>query len=168
MGGILRAFIVVSILMVPMAAQAAGAKIGVVNLDAALGNSSAGKSAFSRLKSRFESREKALAAQGENLKKMQNDLQKTGVALSKSARQSKAAEFETKAQQYFAAQKQLRQDEQQAQKTVLQPLLDRLQKVLRAYAEKNDYSVIMESRSVPYYDPKLDVTSAIQKEFDKR
>jgi len=167
MGGILRAFIVLSILMVPVAAQASGGKIGVVNLDAALGNSSAGKSAFSQLKSRFEPREKALASQGESLKRMQEDLQKAGVALSKDARQSKAAEFEGKARQYFEAQKQLQQDEQQAQKSVLQPLLDRLQRVLRTYADKNGYAVIMESRSVPYFDPKLDVTSAIQQEFDK-
>jgi outer membrane protein len=95
MGGILRAFIVMALLAIPVAAQAQG-KIGVVNLDDALGNSSAGKAAFSQLKSRFESREKALASQGEELKRMQNDLQKASVALSADAKKSKAAEFETK------------------------------------------------------------------------
>jgi outer membrane protein len=166
MGGMLRIFIILAVLMVPVAAQAQS-KIGVVNLDDALGNSSAGKAAFSQLKSRFESREKALSAQGEELKKMQDDLQKTGVALSQDAKKSKAAEFENKARTYFEEQKKLQQEEQQAQQSVLQPLLKRLQKVLTDYAGKNGYTIIMEARSVPYYDPKMDVTAAIQQEFDR-
>ena len=166
MGGMLRVFIVLAVLMVPVAAQAQG-KVGVVNLDDALGNSNAGKAAFSQLKSRFEAREKALAAQGEDLKKMQDDLQKAGVALSQDAKKSKAADFENKARKYFEDQKKLQQEEQQAQQSVLQPLLNRLQKVLTDYAAKNSYTIIMEARSVPYFDPKLDVTTAIQQEFDK-
>lgn len=167
MGGMLRIFIVLAVLMVPVAAQAQG-KIGVVNLDDALGNSGAGKAALSQLKSRFESREKALAAQGDELKRMQEDLQKTGVALSQDAKKNKAADFENKARRFFDDQKKLQQEEQQAQQSVLQPLLKRLQQVLTDYAGKNGYSIIMEARSVPYFDPKLDVTSAIQKEFDRK
>jgi len=167
MGGILRGFIVLAFLLVPMAVQAADGKIGVVNLDAALGNSSAGKAAFSQLKSRFEPREKSLASQGESLKQMQNELQESGVALSQDAKKSKAAAFEAKARQYFEDQKKLQQEEQQAQQSILQPLLNRLQQVLTTYASKNGYTVIMEARSVPYFDPKLDITSAIQQEFDR-
>jgi outer membrane protein len=166
MGGMLRVFIVLALLVVPVAAQAQG-KVGVVNLDDALGNSSAGKSAFSQLKSRFESREKSLAAQGEDLKKMQEDLQKAGVALSQEAKKSKAADFEGRARKYFDDQKRLQQEEQQAQQSVLQPLLNRLQKVLTDFASKNGYTIIMEARSVPYYDSKLDVTKAVQQEFDR-
>ena len=98
---------------------------------------------------------------------MQEDLQKAGVALSQDAKKSKAADFEAKARQYFEEQKRLQQEEQQAQQSVLQPLLNRLQQVLTSYASKNGYSVIVEARSVPYFDPKLDVTSAIQQEFDR-
>ena len=146
MGGMLRICIVVlAVLVMPVAAHAEG-KIGIVNLDDALGNSSAGKSALSQLKSRFESREKALAAQGEDLKRMQEDLQKTGVALSQDAKKSKAADFENKARRFFEDQKKLQQEEQQAQQSVLQPLLKRLQQVLTDYAGKNGYSIIMMSR----------------------
>jgi outer membrane protein len=166
MGGMLRVFIVLAVLMVPVTALAQS-KIGVVNLDDALGNSSAGKAAVSQLKSRFESREKALAAQGEDLKRMQDELQKAGVALSQDAKKSKAADFENKARKYFDDQKKLQQEEQQAQQSVLQPLLNRLQKVLTDYASKNGFAVIMEARSVPFFDPKMDVTKAIQQEFDR-
>lgn len=166
MGGMLRVFIVLAVLMVPVTALAQ-AKIGVVNLDDALGNSSVGKAAISQLKTRFASREKALATQGEDLKRMQDSLQKAGVALSQDAKKSKAADFENKARKYFEDQKKLQQEEQQAQQSVLQPLLNRLQKVLTSYAAKNGFAVIMEARSVPYYDPKMDVTKAIQQEFDR-
>ena len=74
---------------------------------------------------------------------MQNDLQKASVALSADAKKSKAADFENKARKYFEDQKQLQQEEQQAQQSVLQPLLNRLQKVLTDYASKNGYSIIM-------------------------
>jgi outer membrane protein len=46
-------------------------------------------------------------------------------------------------------------------------LQTRLQKVLAVFAKKGGYSVIMEARSVPYFDPALDVTDAIRQEFDK-
>lgn len=166
MGVMVRVLIVLAVLVVPMTAFAQG-KIGIINLDDALSNSSAGKSALSGLKSRFESREKALAAQGEDLKKMQDELQKKSVALSQDAMKSKAADFEAKARKYLEDRNKLQQEEQQAQQGVLQPLLNRLQKVVSDYAAKNGYSIILEARSVPYYDPKMDVTSAIRSQFDK-
>jgi outer membrane protein len=166
MGGMLRVLIVLAVLAVPMAAQAQG-KIGIINLDDALSNSSAGKSALAGLKSKFESREKSIAAQGDDLKKMQEDLQKNTKILSADAQKSKATEFEGKARKYLEDRNKLQQEEQQAQQTVLQPLLSRLQKVVSDYAVKNGYTIILEARSVPYYDPKSDVTAAIQSEFDK-
>ena len=84
MGVMLRVLIVLAVLVMPVAAHAQG-KIGIINLDDALSNSSAGKSALGSLKSRFESREKALAAQGDDLKRMQDELQKKSVALSQDA-----------------------------------------------------------------------------------
>ncbi|EFL50028.1 outer membrane chaperone Skp (OmpH) [Solidesulfovibrio fructosivorans JJ]] len=166
MGGMLRVLIILAILVVPVSAFAQG-KIGIINLDDALSNSSVGKAALSGLKSRFESREKAIAAQGDNLKKMQNELQKKSVALSQDAMKSKAADFEAKARKYLDDRNKLQQEEQQAQQGVLQPLLNRLQKVVSEYAAKNGYTIILEARSVPYYDPKMDVTSAVRAQFDR-
>ena len=161
-----RVLIVLAVLAVPLAAQAQG-KIGIINLDEAMSNSSAGKSALGSLKSKFESREKALAATGDELKRMQEELQKKSVALSQDAMKTKAADFEGKARKYLEDRNKLQQEEQQAQQGVLQPLLTRLQKVVSDYAIRNGYTVILEARSVPYFDPKLDVTAAIQAEFDK-
>jgi outer membrane protein len=166
MGGKLRIFIALAVLLVPVTAFAEG-KIGIINFDDALKNSRAGKAAFAQLQSRFDSREKALAAQGADLKKMQNDLQQTGVALSKDAKSKKAAEFEDKARRFFEEQRKLQQDEQQAQQSVLEPLFKRMVQVINGYASKHGYSVILEIRNAVYYDPKLDVTKDIQQEFDK-
>jgi outer membrane protein len=166
MGVMVRMILVLAFLVVPMSAFAQG-KIGIINLDDALSNSSAGKAALGGLKTRFESREKAIAAQGEDLKKAQDELQKKSVALSQDAMKSKAADFEAKARKYLDDRNKLQQEEQQAQQSVLQPLLSRLQKVVSEYAAKNGYTVILEARSVPYYDPSMDVTAAIRAQFDK-
>ncbi len=166
MAVMLRVLIVLAVLVVPVSAFAQG-KIGIINLDDALSNSSAGKAALSGLKSKFEAREKAMAAQGEELKKMQDELQKKSVALSQDAMKAKAADFETKARKYLEDRNKLQQEEQQAQQGVLQPLLNRLQKVVSDYATQNGYTLILEARSVPYFDPKMDVTAAIQSQFDK-
>ena len=166
MGVMVRVFFIMAVLAMPVAAFAQG-KIGIINLDDALSNSSAGKAALGSLKSKFEAREKSLAAQGDELKKMQDELQKKSVALSQDAMKAKAADFEAKARKYMEDRNKLQQEEQQSQQTVLQPLLSRLQKVVSDYAAKNGFTVILESRSVPYFDPKLDVTAAIQAEFDK-
>lgn len=166
MGVMFRVLIVLAVLAVPLAAHAEG-KIGIINLDDCMSNSSAGKTALGSLKTRFESREKALAATGDELKKMKDELEKKSVALSQDALKGKAADFEAKVRKYMEDRNKLQQEEQTAQQGVLQPLLTRLQKVVSDYAMKNGYSVILESRSVPYADPKLDVTKAVQAEFDK-
>jgi len=166
MGVMLRVLIVLAFLVVPMTAFAQG-KIGIINLDDALSNSSAGKAALSGLKTKFESREKAIASQGEELKKMQDELQKKSVALSQDAMKAKAADFEAKARKYLDDRNKLQQEEQQAQQGVLQPLLNRLQKVVSDYATQNGFTLILEARSVPFFDPKMDVTAAIQGQFDK-
>jgi outer membrane protein len=146
---------------------AAQGKVAVVNLDEALANSQAGKAALSQLKTKFEAREKSLAQQGEELKKLQEDLQKKSVALSQDAMKSQVADFEGKAKKYMDERNKLQQEEQTSQQQILQPLLTRLQKVMTDFAKKGGYSVILEARSVPYFDAALDVTDAIRQEFDK-
>ena len=166
MGATVRVLLILAVLAMPASALAQG-KIGIINLDDALSNSSAGKSALGNLKSKFEAREKSLAAQGDELKKMQDELQKKSVALSQDAMRSQVADFEAKAKKYMDERNKLQQEEQETQQQILQPLLARLQKVMNDFAKKNGYSVIMEARSVPYFDPSLDITDALRQEFDK-
>ncbi len=167
MVGIFRTLcIVAAILALPLAASAQG-KIAVVNLDEALATSQAGKAAFSQLKTKFEGRVKALEQQGEDLKKIQADLQKKSVALSQDAMRSQVADFEAKAKKYMDERNKLQQEEQETQQQILQPLLARLQKVMTDYAKKNGYTVVVEARSVPYFDSALDITAALRQEFDK-
>ncbi|MFZ5811394.1 MAG: OmpH family outer membrane protein [Thermodesulfobacteriota bacterium] len=158
--------ILAALVALPMTAAAQG-KVAVVNLDEALANSQAGKAALSQLKTKFEAREKSLAQQGEELKKLQEDLQKKSVALSQDAMKSQVADFEGKAKKYMEERNKLQQEEQTSQQQILQPLLTRLQKVMTDFAKKGGYSVILEARSVPYFDSALDVTDAIRQEFDK-
>ena len=61
----------------------------------------------------------------------------------------------------------LQQEKEQANQSTLKPLFMRLQKVLLDYASKNGYTAILEAQTLPYYDPKIDVTSAISAEFDR-
>jgi len=166
MGVMLRVLIVMAVLFIPVAAQAQG-KIGVIKIEEALNNTSAGKSAFNSLKSRFEPREKALAAQRDELGKMQEELQKKSVALSQDAMKSKAAEFETKYRKFMEDAQHLQQEKEQTNQSTLKPLFMRLQKVLLDYASKNGYTAILEAQTLPYYDPKIDVTAAITAEFEK-
>ncbi|KUG28123.1 outer membrane protein h precursor [hydrocarbon metagenome] len=167
MVGIFRTLcIMAAILALPIAAAAQG-KVAVVNLDEALASSQAGKAALSQLKNKFEAREKSLTQQGEDLKKMQDDLQKKSVALSQDAMRSQVADFEAKAKRYMDERNKLQQEEQETQQQILQPLLTRLQKVMTDFAKKNGYTVVMEARSVPYFDPSLDITDALRQEFDK-
>lgn len=167
MRGMMRIMFLAALLgLIPALAQAQG-KTAVVNLDDALSNSQAGKTGLSQLRTKFEAREKTLTQQGEELKKLQDDLQKQSVALSQEAMRGKAADFEAKAKKYLDERNKLQQEEQQAQQTVLQPLLAKLQKIVGEYAKKHGYSVILEARSVPYFDPSLDITESIRQEFDK-
>jgi outer membrane protein len=166
MGVMLRVLIVMAVLVIPVAASAQG-KIGIINLDEALMNSSAGKAASASFKSKFEAREKAISSQADELRKMQEELQKKSVALSQDALKSKQIEFETKARKFNDDGNKLKQEEEQFNQASMKPLLMRLQKVVTDYAAKNGYTALLEARSLPYFDPKLDVTAAVQAEFDK-
>lgn len=167
MVGIFRTLCIVAVILALPIAAAAQGKVAVVNLDEALASSQAGKAGLSQLKNKFDAREKALAQQEEDLKKMQEDLQKKRVALSQDAMRSQVADFENKAKKYMDDRNKLQQEAQEAQQQILQPLLTRLQKVLTDYSKKNGYTVVMEARSIPYFDPSLDITEAVRQEFDK-
>jgi hypothetical protein len=90
------ALLLAALVALPLTAAAQG-KVAVVNLDEALAESQAGKAALAQLKTKFEAREKSLAQQGEELKKLQADLQKKSVACPRTPCAARGADFEGKA-----------------------------------------------------------------------
>lgn len=155
------------ILAVPMTAAAADIKIGVINVQEIMIKSKTGSQAFNQLKAKFAARENQLKAQGQQLKKTNEDIMKQSSLLSDDAKKSKILEFQAAAAKYQQDMQKYQEDRVNEENKALGPLQKRMLEVTAAYAQKNGFTVILDAATVPYFAAPLDVTEAVKAAFDK-
>lgn len=166
---------VAALLLVPRAAPAAELKVGVIDMQRALNETEEGKRALDRLKSKLESENAAIKARQDELKKLDDELNKQGYMLSEAARAEKELKFR-RLREDFEKYRQEKGDEfMRQQKEATEGILKKLLVVLDDFAKKEGLSVIMESSSrtqgmpgsVIWSDKKLDITEKVIDLYNK-
>ncbi len=155
------------ILAVPMSAAAADIKIGVINVQEIMIKSKTGSQAFNQLKAKFEAREKQLQAQGQQIKKANDDLMKQSGLLSDGTSAPETDGNASAAAKYQQDMQKYQEDRVNEENNALGPLQKRMLEVTAAYAQKNGFTVILDAATVPYFAAPLDVTEAVKAAFDK-
>ncbi len=168
MKAIIRSAILACVMCaLPMTAAAQTLKIGVVNVQEVIIKSKTGSQVFAQLKAKFEAREKQLQAQGQQLKKTNDDIMKQSSLLSQDAMKAKISEFQGAYAKYQQEMQKYQEDRMNEENKALGPLQKRMLEAAASYASKNGLSVVLDSATVPYFDPALDITKAIMADFDK-
>jgi len=169
MRAIIRSVVLACVMCaLPMAAAAQNLKVGVVNVQEVIIKSKTGSQVFAQMKAKFEAREKQLQAQGQTLKKTNEDIMKQSSLLSQDAMKAKITEFQTAYAKYQQEMQKYQEDRVNEENKSLGPLQKRMLEVTASYASKNGLSVVLDSATVPYFDASLDITKAIMAEFDKK
>ncbi len=150
-------------------ARAEAQKIGVMNIQKVLLESSAGRKAKGVFEKRMKELQGTFKGSQDKLMALQQEIEKKSSAWSKDKKASKIRELQKGQRELQVKSEDAKMELKQLQDKELEPILKMLQTVVDSYGQKNGYSVILDSKvAVLYVDPAIDVSDAVKKELDKR
>jgi outer membrane protein len=147
-------------------------KVAVMNQQAVVEQSKAGKRALEELKAYSMTRQKIINADDQELKELQLAIQDG--KLTDSAKQEKQGQFQSKLEAYQRRLADFNREIQQKQREMVAEYMKKVQAAAQVVGEKNGYVAIIDKgndttmKIVLYYQPALDVTDQMVKEFDRQ
>ncbi|HLC42062.1 MAG TPA: OmpH family outer membrane protein [Methylomirabilota bacterium] len=150
-------------------AQAAGTKIGFVDVQKVLVKSVAGIGAREQLEKERGSMQKDLESRRNELEKLRDDLQKKGALLSADARREKEETVERKNREARRLMEDFQKDLEKKELGVTQKILQEIQGIVERFGKQKGYLFITEKRTsgLIYGDPESDVTDEIIRLYDQ-
>ena len=134
--------------------------------------SKAGKRALEELKAYSTTRQKIINADDQELKELEQTIQEG--KLTDSAKQEKQNQFQAKIEAYQRRLGDFNREIQQKQREMVAEYSKKVQAAAQAVGEKNGFIAIIDKGSeaaikiVLYYQPALDMTDQMVKEFDRQ
>lgn len=165
-----------SLLLVGFALSAAAAetfKMGVIDPQAVLEKSKAGRKALDGLKEYVTTRQKLLSHDEEELRNAEKSLKDIASKLSDSEKKEKESQFRTKIQDYQRRAQAFNQELQGKQKELVDEYMKKIASATQTVAEKGGFSIVVDKGSeqtmkiVIYNKDTIDLTDQVIKEFDR-
>lgn len=150
-------------------AQAAEGKIGYVDMQKAIQETSTGKKAKKELEAEFNAKKAELQKKEGDLKKMDEDLRKKSAALSDEMRAKKMQELQQAAMGFQKEVGESQMNIQKKERELTNPILEKLQAALEKVAKDGGFTMVIEKgeQSVLYAQKDLDLTQAVVAEYEK-
>jgi len=154
-------------------AAAAEFKMGVIDPQAVLEKSKAGKKALDGLKEYVSTRQKLLSRDEEELRNTEKTLKEAGAKLSEGEKKEKEAQFRSKIQDYQKRAQEFNQELQGKQKELVDDYMKRIASATQTVAEKGGFAIVVDKgseqtiRIVIYSKDAIDLTDQVIKEFDR-
>lgn len=171
------AFVALSVSLFAAASAASYAaesfKMGVVDPQAVLEKSKAGKRALDGLREYVSTRQKLLARDEEELKNLEKTVKDQESGLSEALKKDKASQFRAKVQDYQKRAQEFNQELQGKQKELIDDYMKRIASATQTVAEKGGFSLVVDKGSettvkiVIYNKDTIDLTDQVTKEFDR-
>jgi outer membrane protein len=155
------------------AAAAEAFKMGVIDPQAVLEKSKAGKKALDGLKEYVSTRQKLLSRDEEELRNTEKTLKESTAKLTEAEKKDKEAQFRTKIQEYQKRAQEFNQELQGKQKELVDDYMKRIASATQTVAEKGGFSIVVDKGSeqtvkiVIYSKDAIDLTDQVIKEFDR-
>lgn len=157
-------------LVVGFAAKASAQdKIGYVDLQKAIQETSAGKKAKKDLEKEFNAKKADLQKKEADLKKMGEDLEKKKVALSDDVRAKKTQELQGEMMKFQREVGESQMNIQKKERDLTAPIIEKLQASIEKVAKAGGYAMVLEKseQSVLWAKKDLDLTDEVVKDFEK-
>ena len=145
-------------------AMAQDFKVGFINTDRLLRESSAAKAAQTKLEGEFSRREKDLNNAGEALKNASDKFEREAPTLSDSQRATRQRQLADQDRDYQRKRREFQEDLNLRKNEELAQALDRANRVVKQVAEQEKYDVILQE--AVYINPKLDITDKVIRAFN--
>jgi outer membrane protein len=149
------------------APAAAQIKIAVVDVNRVVNECKAGVRAQAEIKQRLERLQAEVGKMSEEFQRLQQDFQKQEAVLTPEARSVKERELGEKYNLLNQRQAQAQQEMAEAERKALLPIMENLRTELKNLGGRENYAAILDTRTLPYFDPKLDITNKVLGIYDK-
>jgi outer membrane protein len=139
-------------------------KFGFVNTERILRDAVLAQRAQKKIEAEFQKRDQEMARLADQLKRMQDDLEKNAVTMSESQRRTKEREFGELNRDFQRKQREFREDLNQRRNEELAQVVEQANRVIRQIAEQEKYDIIFQD--AVYASPRIDLTDKVIKSLD--
>lgn len=144
--------------------QAQDMKIGLVNSERILRESTMAKTAEQRLEAEFSKRDKEIQDMGARLRTLAEKLEKDGAVLAESERGRRQREIGELDRDVQRKQREFREDLNQRRNEEFAQIQEKAQKIIRQIAEAEKYDLIVQE--AVYFSVRLDITEKVIKQLN--
>jgi outer membrane protein len=157
-------------LLAPLTIRAEEIKLGYVDLQRALNDSEAGKSAKEKFKGEVDKAEQSLEKRKNEVEKLKEELEKKGLLLNEEQRDALERDYRDKLGDFERVYKNLQQELQIRDRQLTGRILEGLREVVQSVGEQGNYTVIFEGNNtvVLYGSKAIDLTDTIIKAYNQR
>src|SRR5262245_14343949 len=165
--------ILMAALLAPAAAAFAQApapattmKIGYVNTERILREAGPAVRAQRKIEAEFQKRDQELARVADQLKKMQDDIEKNAVTMSESQRRNREREFGELNRDFQRKQREFREDLNQRRNEELAQVVEQANRVINQIAEQEKFDLILQD--AVYRSSRIDITDKVIKALESK
>ncbi len=147
-------------------------KIGVIQIQSALVSTKEGQKATADFQARvFEPKKKELDKKAQEIRDLQDKLQRGGAAMAQAAKDELQRNIDAKTKAYNRDMQDAQDEAEQEQRKMLDELGQKMMQVIDKYAVANGYAVIIDVSNpqtpVLYASNAVDITKDIIEQYDK-
>ena len=145
-------------------------KIGVIDMQGLLIETSAGKKVRDNLADFARNRQALVELEEKELRRMEEDLVKQASVLSPAAKREREEQFRRRMQEYQQKVAELNREIQEKQKDVLGGFRDKAELVVAKVAKRLGLQVVVDKSkggSTIYFEKSLDISGQVIEEFDR-
>jgi len=147
------------------ASPAPGGKFGFVHTERILRDSAPAVRAQKQIEGEFQKRDRELAGIADQLKRMQEDLEKNAMTLGETQRRAKEREFGELNRDFQRKQREFREDLNQRRNTELAQVVEQANRIIRQIAEQEKFDIIFQEMPA-YVSPRIDITDRVIKALE--
>jgi outer membrane protein len=151
----------IAILAMPVAPALAQGKIGFVNTEKIMRDSAPAQRAQKKIEGEFTKRDQELTRIADQLKRMQEDLEKNAMTMSEGQRRTKERELADLDRDFQRKRREFQEDLNQRRNEELAQVLEQANRAIRALAEQEKYDIIFQD--AVYANPRIDLTDRVIK-----
>ncbi|WP_257255298.1 MULTISPECIES: OmpH family outer membrane protein [unclassified Endozoicomonas] len=155
----------VALLLLSPLAQAQ--KIAVVDSEMAVLESDAAKKYAKEAEKTFAPKIKKLKALQDELRALEQKLQKDGPTLTEGQRESRQVEIKRKFEDLQLQDRQLRSEKARSDQTELGKLRPKLEKAIEEVSKEQDYDLVLERGAARFVKPGFDITRKVIERMNK-
>jgi outer membrane protein len=154
----------IAVLAMPVAPALAQGKIGFVNTERIMRDSAPAQRAQKKIEGEFTKRDQELTRIADQLKRMQEDLEKNTMTMSESQRRTKERELAELDRDFQRKRREFQEDLNQRRNEELAQVLEQANRAIRALAEQEKYDIIFQD--AVYANPRIDLTDRVIKTLE--